>query len=82
MKAKDESLRRQQNSAAGEMELKKRIVEMQQSLKEKDEAFENFEREGQILAKKQSDMEKNVRKSKAEVKEKVIGKLSSPFELL
>ena len=31
--------------------------DLQKALKEKEEAFSNFEREGQVLAKKQSDMQ-------------------------
>jgi chromosome segregation ATPase len=67
---KDNSLKTLQSSASGEVDLRKQIAKLQEVLKEKDDVSRAIEHEGQVLAKKQSEMEKSVRKSKAEVKEK------------
>jgi chromosome segregation ATPase len=51
-------------------DLRKELLKVQESLQDKEESLAAFLVEGQVLAKKQSDMEQNVRKSRKEVKDK------------
>lgn len=67
---KDARSRQVQSNSAEEEENKKLLVRYQEQLKEQGERLAAFEKEGQSLAKKQSEMEKVVRKSKLELKDK------------
>jgi hypothetical protein len=67
---KDARLRSFQNSVADDNDLKKEVIHYQEILKERDIRLAGFEEEGRSLAKKQSEMEKNVRKTKQELREK------------
>jgi predicted nucleic acid-binding Zn-ribbon protein len=63
-------LRQSSAASASTSDLRKQLSKVQESLQEKEDSLAAFLIEGQGLAKKQSDMEKNVRKSRLEVKEK------------
>ena len=73
-----------QTSSSSDIELKKQYTKLQEASKNDKEKLAAFEHEGQILAKKQSDMEREVRKTKATVKEKEteIAKLKDSREQL
>ena len=59
-------------ASASTSELRKELTKLQEVLQSKDESLAAFQLEGQALAKKQSDMEKNTRKSRQEVREKIV----------
>jgi predicted nucleic acid-binding Zn-ribbon protein len=61
-----------QNNNNNDIELKKQYIKLQEVTKNDKEKLAAFEHEGQILAKKQSDMEKEIRKTKTIIKEKDI----------
>ena len=84
MTEKDTRLRQTQINAAGDGELKKQLIRAQEIMKEKEERLAAFEQEGQNLAKKQSEMEKVVRTTKADVKKRdvEIAKLKESKEQL
>lgn len=67
---KDSQFRSINSSLAEDCDLKKEIAHYQELLRERDVRLAAFEEEGRSLAKKQSEMEKNVRKSKQDVREK------------
>ena len=59
-----------QNSVTDESDTKKEIAHLNDLIRERDVRLLAFEEEGRSLAKKQSEMEKNVRKCKQELREK------------
>jgi len=67
---KDARSRQTQSNTAEEEENKKLLISYREQLKEQGERLAAFEKEGQSLARKQSEMEKVVRKSKGELRDK------------
>lgn len=67
---KDKLQRKMQSSVVAEDELRRQLAAAEESVNKSNERLAAFEKEGQHLAKKQSEMEKVVRKSKADLREK------------
>ena len=59
-----------QQSASSDVDLRKQLLKLQETIRDKNEKLVAFESEGQALAKKQSEMEKVVRTTKKEMKGK------------
>eukprot|EP01031_Cornospumella_fuschlensis_P031995 gene31995-38687_t len=81
---KDKMLKQFQLSSSDDAESKKQTARLLEQVSEQAKRLHAFETEGQQLAKKQSEMEKTVRKSKQEIKEKEqeIAKLKESKEQL
>lgn len=67
---KDRLLKATQLASADDQDTRRLLAKLQEQIAEKDGKLAAFENEGQQLAKKQSEMEKNIRKNRNEMKEK------------
>jgi hypothetical protein len=81
---KDKVIKRYQLSNVDDIEFKRQCSKQAEELIEKTAKLAAFENEGQLLAKKQSDMEKTIRKGRNELKDKEneIAKLKESKEQL
>lgn len=70
LKIKDEKIKLFNANSNVESDLRRQLSKLQEFILEKDSKLNAFETEGQILAKKQGEMEKLTRKLKNEIKEK------------
>lgn len=78
MTEKDANIRELATSTIGESDAKRQVAQYLEQLKVQNERLASYEAEGQTLAKKQSEMEKLVRKTNQEMKgkDKEIAKLN------